>query len=103
MRWRVVFSEQARTQLREIAYYLRCNVSAQYARRVVAEVRQLVKGLEDMPERYAYARNIVLKRQGFRCAVCGKYLIFYKVFPDRALVQVYGVVNGTRDYLSLVL
>lgn len=103
MGFQVIFSQQAREQLREIAFYLRCNVSDKCAVRTVKEIRAMVESLEEMPLRYALARNIVLKRQGYRSAVCGKYLIFYKVLEEEKQVRVYAIVNGTQDYLSLVL
>ena len=103
MQYKVIFSEQANAQLRDIAFYLRRNISKEYAMRMVKEIQTLVKSLEEMPQRYAYARNIVLKRQGYRCAVCEKYLIFYKVQSHSKVVHIYAIVNGTQDYLSLVL
>lgn len=103
MHYQVIFSEQAVAQLRDIGLYLRHHVSKEYAIRMVREIQTLVKSLEEMPQRYAYARNIVLKRQGFRCAVCEKYLIFYKVHSHSKVVQIYAIVNGTQDYISLVL
>lgn len=102
MAYQVLLSEQAGMQLREIGFYLRCHISEKYAVQTVRKLREAVMRLADMPEHYAYARNIVLKRQGYRCAVCEKHLIFYRVLPSFDLVQVAAIVDGTQDYLNLI-
>lgn len=102
MHYQVLLSEQARMQLREIGFYLARHISEAHAAQTIRTLRASVMSLAELPERYAYARNIVLKRQGYRCAVCEKYLIFYRVLPSLGLVQVSAIVNGTQDYLNLI-
>jgi toxin ParE1/3/4 len=59
-----------------------------------------IDSLAHQPERGARPRDEVLRRQGYRFLVHGRYLIFYKVFPRH--VRVYRVLHGHRAYRSLL-
>ncbi|MEG1926878.1 MAG: type II toxin-antitoxin system RelE/ParE family toxin, partial [Ruthenibacterium sp.] len=74
-----------------------------YAVKITKSLQEFSDSLEMMPERFALARNIVLRRQGYRCGVCcDKYLVLYKVNGEKKEVQIFAIVNGTRDYVNLV-
>lgn len=101
--YKIVFSEQAYVQMRDIALYLQKNVSSEYAAEIVDAIRTFSKSLAAFPSRCPLSRNTVLKRQGFHCGICcDKYLILYKINLEKSQVNIYAVVNGTRDYINLI-
>lgn len=101
-KFKVIFSDQAVFQLRDITDYLKKTISKECAIRTAKSLQEMSQKLSMMPERFPLSRNTILKRQGYRCAVCDKYLIIYKVLSDKREVRVFAIVNGTRDYLKLI-
>ena len=59
-----------------------------------------IEKLADFPEMGASLSAKINIKTDYRLLVCGVYLIFYKI--EGEFVSVYRVLNGVRDYLSIL-
>lgn len=59
-----------------------------------------IEKLVDFPEMGALLSAKINIKTDYRFVVCGVYLIFYKI--EGEFVSVYRVLNGMRDYLSIL-
>lgn len=91
---RVVWTQPARDDLREIRAYI-ARDSAHYARVVVEGLVQAVDRLRDYP----LSGRVVpeLEQPTIREVIAGQYRLVYRVTADA--VQVLTVVHGTRQFL----
>ncbi|MCL2546437.1 MAG: type II toxin-antitoxin system RelE/ParE family toxin [Oscillospiraceae bacterium] len=51
----------------------------------------------DLLKNSPYAAQIYIKRPSYRRLVVGDYAVFYKVNEDKALIQIYRMIHGSRD------
>jgi plasmid stabilization system protein ParE len=94
---RVVFAEQAKGSLREIALYI-ARDNPERARSFVRELAAKARQIGKMPRAYAVVpryQHLAIRRRVF-----GNYLIFYQIEGD--LVAIVDVVHGARDYDALL-
>ena len=59
-----------------------------------------IEKLADFPEMGTSLSSKINIQTDYRFLVCGVYLIFYKI--EGEFVSVYRVLNGVRDYLSIL-
>ena len=59
-----------------------------------------IEKLADFPEMGASLSSKIDIKTDYRYLVCGTYLIFYKI--EGEFISVYRVLNGVRDYLSIL-
>ncbi len=59
-----------------------------------------IEKLADFPEMGASLSAKINIKTDYRFLVCGTYLIFYKI--EGEFVSVYRILNGVRDYLSIL-
>lgn len=103
MSCKIVFTETAKSDLREIALSL-ADLTKDRERAV-----DLVKGLqaqtrilEQFPESGAIPKDRVLKSSGYRFLVYRDYLLFYLYQKAENTVYIMAVFNGKRDYLRVM-
>ena len=78
MNFRVLYTDTAKQDLREIAIYIaEQSKEKEIAKRFVNELREKTKVLESFPESGAVPNDRILKSQGYRFLVHKDYLIFY--------------------------
>jgi plasmid stabilization system protein ParE len=94
---RVVLSGQARTDLREIAFYI-ARDNRKRALSFVRELQQKAKEIGEMPRAFPVVPRY--ERQGIRRRVYRNYLIFFRI--ERRRVLVIHVLHGARDYESIL-
>ena len=66
---------------------------------IFEEIYEALKRLRTSPNIGAKLSNKTSIPNDYRYLVSGQYLIFYKVFDSRKLVQVYHVYHGRENYL----
>ncbi len=94
---RVVFSEQAKAGLREIALYIARDNKAR-AQTFVRELRAKAQDIGTMPRAFPLVpryEHYAIRRRPFR-----DYLIFYRIEDDR--VSIIHILHGARDYETLL-
>ena len=100
MKCEVVFTDTAKSDLREIAIHLaERSKDKQFAIRFVKELQEETKILEAFPESGAIPRDYILKCSEFRFLTYKDYLLFYR-YESRAYVL--AVFHGKRDYMRVM-
>ena len=99
MKFKIRINPVAIADVREIKAYIAEDNPAAAARMGTAIYSRIEK-LVDFPEMGASLRVKINMRMDYRFLVCGTYLIFYKI--EGEFVSVYRVLNGVRDYLSIL-
>ncbi|MGE5543537.1 MAG: type II toxin-antitoxin system RelE/ParE family toxin [Bacillota bacterium] len=70
------------------------------AERMGNDIYSKVEKLADFPQMGVSLSSRINMKADYRFLVCGMYLIFYKI--EGEFVSVYRVLNGMRDYLSIL-
>jgi len=103
MNCRIERTAKAEEQLRDIILYrAELTGSVDAALELLDKMEEGINALSRFPESGAPPRYGALRARGFRVLIVDKYLVFYKADLSRALVTVYAVVDGRRDYLNLI-
>ena len=103
MSCQIVFTDTAKSDLREIAVYIAERAQdKQIAIRFVKELQATTKILETFPESGAIPRDRVLKSSGYRFLSHKDYLLFYLYEKEENRVYIMAVFNGKRDYMRVM-
>ena len=103
MSCQIVFTDTAKSDLREIAIYIAERAQdKQIAIRFVKELQSITKILETFPESGAIPRDRVLKSSGYRFLSHKDYLVFYLHEKVEHRVYIMAVFNGKRDYMRVM-
>ena len=103
MNCRIVFTDTAKSDLRDIAVYLAdISKDKNLAIRFVKELQERTKLLAQFPESGAIPKDRVLKSNGYRFLVHKDYLLFYFYEKEEKTVYITAVFNGKRDYMRVM-
>lgn len=103
MNCQIVFTDTAKSDLRDIAIYLAdLSKDKNLAIRFVKELQGTTKILEQFPESGAIPKDRVLKSNGYRFLAHKDYLLFYLYKKEENRVYVMAIFNGRRDYLRVM-
>ena len=103
MNCRIVFTDTAKSDLRDIAVYLAdLSKNKNSAIRFVRELQEKTKIPEQFPECGAIPRDRVLKSSGYRFLAHKDYLLFYLYEKEAHTVQIMAIFNGKRDYMRVM-
>ena len=99
----ILRADRANDQLNDIIQYI-ANDSGDVdlALHILDTFEAAIMRLTDFPASGSEPRYSILKRQGYRVLIVERYLVFYKVHESAKAVIVYAVVDGRRDYFSLI-
>lgn len=99
MKWKVLMTDTAKRDLREIALFLNdLSGDAEIAAAFVMELQQQCASLETVPDRGAVPKDYVLKALGYRYLVYNHYLIFYQMDSSERSVSIHAFFNEKADY-----
>lgn len=99
MKFKIRINPVAIADVQEIkAYIAEDNPAA--AERMGNDIYSKVEKLADFPQMGVSLSSRINMKTDYRFLVCGTYLIFYKI--EGEFVSVYRVLNGMRDYLSIL-
>ena len=103
MNCQIVFTDTAKSDLRDIAFYLAdLSKDKNLAIRFVKELQERAKVLEQFPEIGSIPKDRVLKIHGYRFLVHKDYLLFYLYEKAENKVYILAVFNGKRDYMRVM-
>ena len=103
MSYRVLVTDTAKQDLREIALYiLEESGSAETAKRFVNELRSECEKLTDFPNAGALPKDRILISLGYRYIPHKDYLIFYSVDEAQKTVHILSVFNAKKDYMRVM-
>lgn len=99
----VRFTETAKNDLREIAFYIaEQSKDPAVAKRFVAELRENCRRLEDVPGQGALPKDRILRSMGYRYLSCKGYLIFYLTNEQDGSVDIMAVFHEKADYFRVM-
>ena len=103
MSCQIVFTDTAKSDLREIAVCVaEMAKDRNIAIRLVKELQEKTKILEQFPESGSIPRDRVLKSNGYRFLVHKDYLLFYQYEKEENKAYVMAIFNGKRDYMRVM-
>lgn len=103
MSCKIVLTDTAKSDLRDIAYYIADQSKEKdLAIRFVSELHNKWKVLESFPEIGSLPRDRFLRSSGFRFLVHKDYLIFYLYDDGAQVVQIVSVFHSKRDYMRVM-
>ena len=103
MKYKVIRTDKADEQLREIIFYIADDSgSIDIALNYLDKIETAIKRLEDFPNSGSIPRYSVLRKQGYRVLIVERHLVFYKVNDKKHVVTIYAVVDGRREYKNLL-
>ncbi|QAT61948.1 type II toxin-antitoxin system RelE/ParE family toxin [Acidilutibacter cellobiosedens] len=103
MRYKILRTDKAEEQLREIIFYIagdsgNINIALEY----LDKIETAINRLQEFPESGSVPRYSILKKQGYRVLIVERHLIFYKINETDKLVIIYAIVDGRREYRNLI-
>ena len=99
MKWNVLMTDTAKTDLREIALYIYDRSGdAETAASLVLALQEQCLALKSFPERSAIPNDYVLKALGYRYLVYQHYLVFYQFDSHERTVTIHAFFNEKVDY-----
>ncbi len=103
MKYRIIRTDKADEQLREIIFYIADDSgSVDIALKYLDKIELSIKRLEDFPMSGSIPRYSVLRRQGYRVLIVERHLVFYKVNEGDKIVTIYAIVDGRQEYRNLI-
>jgi toxin ParE1/3/4 len=103
VKYRVVFTQTAETDLQEtVDYIFRVLGNRQAAERFLEELDQQIEQISHHPETHPFVSDDHLRRQGIRLFTIGNYLGFYRIRNDEKTVTILRVLYGRRDWVTLL-
>jgi toxin ParE1/3/4 len=102
-RYKVIVSREYHQDLLMILRYLIHDLkSPAAASHFLDAIEETVQGLSTMPYRFELVRDDTLRQQGYRRCLVKNYLLFYKVFEQEKIVQIYRVIYARRIWERLL-
>lgn len=103
MKYKIVRTDKADEQLREIVFYIaEDSGSIDIALNYLDKIEAAINDLEDFPMSGSIPRYSILRKQGYRVLIVERHLIFYKVDDNKRTVIIYAIVDGRREYRNLI-
>ena len=103
MKYKIIRTDKADEQLREIIFYIaEDSRSIDIALNYLDKIEKAINSLEEFPMSGSIPRYSILKKQGFRVLIAERHLVFYKINEDKKEVVIYAVVDGRREYRNLI-
>ena len=101
MSWDIVYTEQARQDLRDIYEYIALELLApENAARQTQRIMKTIRSLEEMPMRHQLYGEEPWHSQGIRFLPVDNYLIFYLPEETKNTGDIVRIMYGGRDVCS---
>lgn len=102
MRYRIIRTDVADSQIRSIILYVAEVFGNQVALEKLKELEESILALAENPYLGTRPQYPALKRQGYKVLILKKNLVFYKVKEEQKEVIIYAVMDGRQDYLRII-
>ena len=100
----VMLTTQASNQILEYASYIQNELlNPQAARKFVKDLREVIAGLDTMPQRHPQLEEEPWRSQGVRKMIVRGYLVYFWINEQTAMVHVVAVIYGRRDQFAQLL
>lgn len=103
MKYSIQFTETAKNDLREIAFYI-AEVSKEkgVATNFIDELFNKCQQLIEFPNSGVFPKDRLLKSLEYRYLVHKEYLIFYTVHEELNGIYIEAIFNAKRDYMRVL-
>lgn len=103
MMYKILRTNKAEDQLRNIIFYIADDLGdVNIALRYLDKIESAINHLQEFPKSGSTPRYSILKKQGYRVVIVEKHLVFYKINEEDKTVIIYAIVDGRREYRSLI-
>ena len=103
MSYIVRFTETAKSDLREIAFYIADqSKEPAIAKGFVLELREICYRLTELPGQGALPKDRILRSMGYRYLSHKGYLIFYMTDEQAHIVDVMAIFHEKQDYIRVM-
>ena len=103
MSYTVLFTETAKNDLREIAFYIADqSKEPEIAKAFVLELRGTCKRLTELPNHGALPKDRILRSMGYRYLSHKGYLLFYQVNEHEKTVDIMAIFQEKQDYFRVM-
>ncbi|MCB6994301.1 type II toxin-antitoxin system RelE/ParE family toxin [bacterium 210820-DFI.6.37] len=103
MKYRIVRTDKAEEQLRDIIFYIAADSgSEELALNYLDKLESAIMNLSEFPAMGSQPGYTILKRQGYRVVLAGRHLVFYKIDEAEKTVVIYAIVDKKREYVNLI-
>lgn len=103
MRYKILRTDKAEEQLRQLLFYIADDSGdVDIALRYLEKIETAINRLQEFPESGGIPRYSILKKQGYRIVIVERHLIFYKINAAEEAVVIYAIVDGRREYHNLL-
>lgn len=102
MRYRIIGTDVADSQIRSIILYVAEVFGNQVALEKLKELEESILALAENPYLGTRPQYPALKRQGYKVLILKKNLVFYKVKEEQKEVIIYAVIDGRQEYLRII-
>lgn len=99
MKYKIRINPMAIADVQEIKAHI-TEDNPEAATKMGTVIYSKIEKLADFPEMGVSLSTKINIKTDYRFLVCGVYLIFYKI--EGEFVSVYRILNGVRDYLSIL-
>ncbi|MCD7847341.1 MAG: type II toxin-antitoxin system RelE/ParE family toxin [Oscillospiraceae bacterium] len=98
MKFKIIYSVQAKRDLRDIHTYIEYGLlEPETAKNVSRKITQRIRSLDKMPMRFRLYDEEPLRSRGLRVLPVDKYLVFYIPDEDEMTVEIAAIIYGGRD------
>ena len=103
MKYRVIVTDSAKQDLREIAYWIASQAKdSNISKKFVQELYEKCQKLDTFPNGGALPKYRVLLTAGYRYISHKNYLIFYFVDETEKSVYIMAIFNEKKDYMRVM-
>ena len=101
--YKVIYSPAAMDDLHEIAAYILYELKApQAAKNVTRRIRDVIRSLADMPQRYALVEWEPWASMKMHRVPIGNYVVFYTADDETYIVTITRIFYGGRDIEHII-
>lgn len=98
MKYKIVFSENAKDDLIGIVRYLSIKLlEPNIAKKLSNRILKCIKSLDEIPNRHRLCDHKAWKERGLKILPVENYLVFYLVDEINRTVKIYRIIYGKRD------
>ncbi|MDO5028915.1 MAG: type II toxin-antitoxin system RelE/ParE family toxin [Bacillota bacterium] len=102
-RFTIIVSAKAKEDILNIYEYISINLNSELsALKLLKEIEETIRSLDQMPERFRRYEDDQLSRENIRFCPVKNYLIFYRVNKEKKLVEIIRVLYSRRKYEDIL-
>lgn len=100
-KYEVKITRQALAQMKEITYYISCELCAPEAANILADkMEKAMLTLSELPQKYVLLDEEPWRTEGVRKMIVKNFLIYFWIDEENDKVQVMAIIYNKRDQIK---